>query len=100
MSMTLKPGNPPQVTRTVTTDVRRQKRAALGLAMLGFAVVALDAQITNVALPAIHRSIGGGLEGLQWIVTRYTLMFSALLLFGGSMADRVGSKTASHIGMV
>jgi hypothetical protein len=46
MSMTLKPGNTPQATRAVTTDARRQKRAALGLAMLGFAVVVLDAQIT------------------------------------------------------
>ena len=100
MSMTLKPGITSQVTRAVTTDVRRQKRAALGLAMLGFAVVALDAQITNVALPAIHLSLGGGLAGLQWIVTCYTLMFSALLLFGGSMADRVGSKTAYRNGMV
>jgi MFS transporter, DHA2 family, methylenomycin A resistance protein len=100
MSTTLKPGNTPQVTRTVTADVQRQKRAALGLAMLGFAVVTLDAQITNVALPAIHRSLGGGLAGLQWIVTGYTLMFSALLLFGGSMADRVGSKTAYRNGMV
>jgi MFS transporter, DHA2 family, methylenomycin A resistance protein len=100
MSMALKPGNTPQVTRAVTGDVRRQKRAALGLAMLGFAVVALDAQITNVALPAIHQSLGDGLAGLQWIVTGYTLMFSALLLFGGSMADRVGSKTAYRNGMV
>jgi len=100
MSMALKPCNAPQVTRAVTGDVRRQKRAALGLAMLGFAVVALDAQITNVALPAIHRSLGGGLAGLQWIVTGYTLMFSALLLFGGSMADRAGSKTAYRNGMV
>ncbi|HUK69821.1 MAG TPA: MFS transporter [Streptosporangiaceae bacterium] len=100
MSMTLKPGRPSQVTRAVTGDVRRQKRAALSLAMLGFAVVALDAQITNVALPAIHRSLGGGLAGLQWIVTGYTLMFSALLLFGGSMADRIGSKTAYRNGMV
>jgi DHA2 family methylenomycin A resistance protein-like MFS transporter len=56
-------------------------RPALAVAMLGFAAVALDAQVTNVALPSIHRDLGGGLAGLQWIVTGYTLMFSALLLF-------------------
>jgi len=77
----------------------RQQRAALAVAMLGFAVVALDAQITNVALPAIHQHLGGGLSGLQWVVTGYTLMFSALLLFGGSVADRVGSKNAYRNGM-
>jgi DHA2 family methylenomycin A resistance protein-like MFS transporter len=78
----------------------RQKRAALTVAMLGFAVVALDAQITNVALPTIRQHLGGGLSGLQWIVTGYTLMFSALLLFGGSVADRAGSKNAYRHGMV
>jgi MFS transporter, DHA2 family, methylenomycin A resistance protein len=76
------------------------QRAALAVAMLGFAVVALDAQITNVALPAIHRHLGGGLAGLQWVVTGYTLMFSALLLFGGTLADRAGSKSTYRSGML
>lgn len=31
----------------------------------GFFVVALDAQIVNVALPNIGSSLGGGLSGLQ-----------------------------------
>jgi hypothetical protein len=42
----------------------RQQRAALAVAMLGFAVVTLDAQIVNVALPSIHNALGGGLSGL------------------------------------
>jgi MFS transporter, DHA2 family, methylenomycin A resistance protein len=79
---------------------RGAQRAAQAVAMLGFAVVALDAQITNVALPAIHRQLGGGLAGLQWIVTGYTLMFSALLLFGGTLADRAGSKNTYRYGML
>jgi MFS transporter, DHA2 family, methylenomycin A resistance protein len=79
---------------------RRRQRAALAVAMLGFAVVALDAQITNVALPAIHRHLGGGLAGLQWVITGYTLMFSALLLFGGTLADRAGSKSTYRYGML
>jgi len=79
---------------------RGPRRAALTVAMLGFAVVALDAQITNVALPAIHRHLGGGLAGLQWVVTGYTLMFSALLLFGGTLADRAGSKSTYRSGML
>ena len=68
--------------------------------MLGFAVVTLDAQVTNVALPAIHRDLGGTLSDLQWIVSGYTLMFSALLLFGGTVADRTGSRAAYGWGMV
>jgi len=65
-------------------------RAALAVAMLGFFVVALDAQIVNIALPDIRDSLGGGLSGLQWVVTGYTLMFSALQLFAGTFSDRVG----------
>ncbi len=68
--------------------------------MFGFAVVTLDAQATNVALPAIHRDLGGGLAGLQWVVTGYTLMFSALLLCGGTLSDRIGSRGAYRNGMV
>ena len=87
-------------TGSVPTRDVPNRRAALSVAMFGFAVVTLDAQVTNVALPAIHRNFGGGLAGLQWVVTGYTLMFSALLLFGGTVADRIGSRAAYRNGMV
>ncbi len=75
-------------------------RASLAVAMLGFFVVALDAQIVNVALPEIRNDLGGGLSGLQWIVTGYTLMFSALQLFSGTFSDRIGARRAYGAGMV
>jgi DHA2 family methylenomycin A resistance protein-like MFS transporter len=75
------------------------RRAALVVAMLGFFVVALDAQIVNVALPSIRDDLGGGLAGLQWIVTGYTLMFSTLLLFAGTFSDRIGARRVYGIGM-
>ncbi|GIU57434.1 MFS transporter [Arthrobacter sp. NicSoilC12] len=68
--------------------------------MLGFFVVALDAQIVNVALPEIRNDLGGGLAGLQWIVTGYTLMFSALQLFAGTFSDRAGAGRAYGLGMI
>jgi MFS transporter, DHA2 family, methylenomycin A resistance protein len=67
--------------------------------MLGFFVVALDAQIVTVALPDIGSSLGGGLSGPQWVVTRYTLTFSALLLFAGTLPDRTGAKRAYGMSM-
>lgn len=73
--------------------------APLGVAMLGFFVVALDAQIVNVALPDIGAALGGGLAGLQWVVTGYTLTFSSLLLFAGTLSDRVGARRAYGLGM-
>ena len=73
--------------------------APLGVAMLGFFVVALDAQIVNVALPDIGTSLDGSLSGLQWVVTGYTLTFSSLLLFAGTLSDRVGARRGYAIGM-
>jgi MFS transporter, DHA2 family, methylenomycin A resistance protein len=78
---------------------RAHRRASLAAAMLGFFVVALDAQIVNVALPDIGETLGGGLSGLQWVVTGYTLTFSSLLLFGGTLSDRIGARRAYGIGM-
>jgi len=75
-------------------------RASLAVAMLGFFVVAMDAQIVNVALPAVRDDLGGGLSGLQWVVTGYTLMFSALQLFAGTFSDRVGARRAYGLGMI
>ncbi|NQD90213.1 MFS transporter, partial [Paenarthrobacter sp. CM16] len=75
-------------------------RASLIVAMLGFFVVALDAQIVNVALPEIRNDLGGGLSGLQWVVTGYTLMFSALQLFAGTLSDRAGARRAYGLGML
>lgn len=80
--------------------VDARPRTSLAVAMLGFFVVALDAQIVNVALPAIHNHLGGGLSGLQWVVTGYTLMFSALQLFAGTFSDRAGARRAYGLGMI
>ncbi|MFC7725495.1 MFS transporter [Nocardioides sp. GCM10028917] len=78
---------------------RLDELAPLGVAMLGFFVVALDAQIVNVALPDIGADLGGGLSGLQWVVTGYTLTFSSLLLFAGTLSDRIGARRGYGLGM-
>jgi MFS transporter, DHA2 family, methylenomycin A resistance protein len=80
--------------------VAARPRASLVVAMLGFFVVALDAQIVNVALPEVRNDLGGGLSGLQWVVTGYTLMFSALQLFAGTLSDRSGARRAYGLGMI
>jgi MFS transporter, DHA2 family, methylenomycin A resistance protein len=73
---------------------------SLAAALLGFFMVTLDAVIVNVALPDIRHELAGGISGLQWVVDGYTLMFAALLLSAGSLADRVGARRAFGAGMV
>jgi DHA2 family methylenomycin A resistance protein-like MFS transporter len=72
---------------------------ALAVALLGFFVITLDALVVNVALPAIGRDLGGGMTGLLWVVDGYTLTFAALLLFAGTLSDRIGARLAFGIGL-
>ncbi|MGP9021517.1 MFS transporter [Streptomyces sp. BR1] len=69
-------------------------------ALLGFALITLDASVVNVALPAIGSDLGGGMSGLQWVVDAYTLAFAALMLSTGAFADRIGSAKAYALGTV
>ncbi len=69
----------------------------LAAAVLGFFVITLDAVVVNVALPSIRDHLGGGMAGLQWVVDGYTLMFAALVLSAGALADRIGARQASMV---
>ncbi|HEU5420270.1 MAG TPA: DHA2 family efflux MFS transporter permease subunit [Streptosporangiaceae bacterium] len=77
----------------------RHARPVLAAAVLGFFVVTLDATVVNVALPSVRADLGSGISGLQWVVDGYTLMFAALLLSAGSLADRVGARRSFGAGV-
>ncbi|MGN8245172.1 MFS transporter [Cellulomonas soli] len=98
--MTVEPSTTRPDVAVTTSPPSRSPRAALAVAMLGFFVVALDSQVVNVALPTIRDDLGGNLSALQWVVTGYTLSFSALLLFGGTFSERIGARRAYGVGMV
>jgi EmrB/QacA subfamily drug resistance transporter len=55
-------------------------------------MVILDVSIVNVALPAIHSSLGFSTTGLQWVVNAYTLTFAGFLMLGGRCADLLGRR--------
>jgi DHA2 family methylenomycin A resistance protein-like MFS transporter len=63
-----------------TANTATTANAALAASVLGFFVITLDAFVVNVALPDIHRDLGGGITGLQWVIDGYTLMFAALMM--------------------
>ncbi len=52
-----------------------------------------------LALPAINRDLGVGLQGQQWIVNGYLLSLSALLLVAGSLADLFGRRRVFVFGL-
>ena len=59
---------------------------------LGYGVVQLDVTIVNTALDRIGASLGGGVSGLQWVVSAYTIAFAAFILTSGALGDRIGAK--------
>jgi EmrB/QacA subfamily drug resistance transporter len=70
----------------------RDKRLALVAAILASSIVAVDATVVNVALPAIERDLGGGLASQQWVANSYLITLSSLILIGGSLADLFGER--------
>jgi EmrB/QacA subfamily drug resistance transporter len=62
-------------------------------------IVGLDVTVVNVALPSIGRELDAGISGLQWTVDAYTVVMASLLMFSGSMADRLGRKRTFVAGL-
>jgi EmrB/QacA subfamily drug resistance transporter len=63
-------------------------------------IVGLDNTIVNVALPSIGRELHARVSGLQWTIDAYTLVLASLLMFGGSMGDRLGRRRVFQTGLL
>ena len=59
----------------------------------------LDNNVTNVAIPTIQRSLHLSIAGLEWVVSSYILVFAALLLVGGKLADVYGRRRLFFAGL-
>ena len=58
----------------------------------GIELAFIDGSVINVARPAMAMDLGGGAEGLSWIINAYLLPLSALLLLGGAAGDQFGRR--------
>ena len=81
-------------------NLTRSRHLVLAICSTGLLMVGLDATIVNIALPAIHRSLGSSVAGLQWTVDAYTVVLASLLILAGSTADRVGRKRVFQLGLL
>lgn len=78
---------------------RRRRIGILMICSMTLFMVGLDITAVNVALPSIGEQLGASLSGLQWTVSAYTVVMASLLLFSGSMADRLGRKRTLVLGL-
>jgi EmrB/QacA subfamily drug resistance transporter len=65
----------------------------------GLFMIMLDNTVVNVALPSIGRDLHISLAELEWIVTAYALVFAALLITGGKLADMFGRRKIFVVGL-
>ncbi len=74
------------------TDDARGRGWILAIVSIGLFMVVLDNLVVNVALPSIHRELGGSIQALEWTVSAYVLAYAVLLLTGAALGDRLGRK--------
>ena len=89
------------VATTVEGPVRSEARATLVIASLASLATFLDTTILYVAFPDIGRTFDGtSPAGLSWVLNAYTIVFAALLIPAGKIADRVGHRRAFLAGSI
>ncbi len=82
-------------------ELSRDRRVGvLAISCMSLFIVGLDITAVNIALPSIGRELHAGISGLQWTVSAYTVVMASLLMFSGSMADRIGRKRTFVIGLI
>ncbi|NPC84781.1 MFS transporter, partial [Pyxidicoccus fallax] len=80
-------------------DARRAALWTFALVSAGGVVMTLDVTVVNVALAAIAKDLGAGLNQVQWTVSAYSLAFGALLLTAGALSDRIGRRSVFVAGI-
>src|SRR5712691_6211071 len=71
----------------------------LGAVAVGLFMIMLDNTVVNVALPSIERDLHISIAQLEWVFTAYALVFAALLITGGKLADLLGRRKIFVVGL-
>jgi EmrB/QacA subfamily drug resistance transporter len=70
-----------------------QRWKVLLITSVGLFMASLDLFIVNIAFPALAKDFQGtSLPSLSWVLNAYAIVFAALLVPAGRIADRVGRK--------
>lgn len=73
-----------------------------GLVFISFAValIIVDSTIVNVSIPSIIEDLGITSTQVQWVQESYTIVFAALILVYGTLADKYGRRRLLVFGTV
>ncbi|MER7681948.1 MFS transporter [Streptomyces sp. NPDC096934] len=91
---------------TTTADTCRRREAGAGanrwvvlvVLCVSLLLVALDATVLHVAVPAVTEDLRPGAIELLWIVDVYPLVCASLLILFGTLGDRIGRRRVLLLG--
>src|SRR3954452_1247692 len=66
----------------------------------GVVLASLDLFIVNVALPDIAEDLGGSLRSVSWVLNGYAIVYAALLVLLGRLAERRRREDAFLLGVL
>ena len=68
-------------------------RGAFAVTAAGGLLVSLDVSVANALMPAIGADFqGDGRAAVSWVITAYAIVFAAVLVPAGRVADRAGRR--------
>ncbi|GAA2950508.1 MULTISPECIES: MFS transporter [Streptomyces] len=85
-------GTSTAVTRLRTAAGGGNRWVVLVVLCLSLLLVALDATVLHVAVPAVTEDLRPSAVGLLWIVDAYPLVCASLLILFGTLGDRIGRR--------
>jgi EmrB/QacA subfamily drug resistance transporter len=95
MTLPTTPVLPPRAARAKAAPAE-----VLTLVCAGVVLASLDLFIVNVALPRIAKDLGvANLSELSWVLNGYAIVYAALLVFFGRLADRYRRDRAFLLGV-
>ncbi|MFE7724089.1 MFS transporter [Nocardia rhizosphaerihabitans] len=86
----------------ITTPPRATPRewAGLGVLALALLLLAVDATVLDLAVPAISADLAPSTPQLLWIIDVYSFVLAGLLVVMGNLGDRIGRRRLLLIGAV
>ncbi len=88
-----------------STNTKKSKHGLLKwlpLAVLSLAlmIIIIDTTVLNVSLKTIINDLNTDIQGIQWVITAYSLTLAAFTITGGRLGDIFGRKKMFMIGAV
>jgi EmrB/QacA subfamily drug resistance transporter len=78
----------------------RSRNLVLAAMIFAVSMTFIDQTIVSIAAPKIQHELGLTSTGVEWVINAYLLTLAAFFAFGGRLADIVGHRRMTVIGVI